>query len=361
MRVAVKRLPPEAVGQAKWAQRVLRELRGQHAQAQPSSSETWRRKLWCLRNGFLPMCFDLYALDRNDPREYLTDRQREMTWVLNWPYAGILDDKLGFDAMLKHLGAPTPELHALVLRGRLHPLGGRRRGADPDWWQEHLGRFGRLVLKPIWGAKGGGVRVVQEFQSGCRLNGEELTLEELGTRVARLDRYVVSEFVQQAAYAQAIFPGSANSIRVLTMHDEDAVPFIAAAAHRFGAQRSRGPVDNWGAGGLSAGIDLETGVLSGGVASLEFAPMERHDRHPDTGAQIAGTTVANWDAIRAGILDIAAKLPFLPYVGWDVMATDHGYMIIEGNKQSDVNLLQVHRPLLRDPRVRAFYEREGIL
>ncbi len=354
-------LPPEAVGHVKWAQRILRELRGVHTQAEPSPDQTWRRKLWCLRRGFLPMSYDLYTLGENDPGEYLSDRQREMTWVLNWPYAGILDDKLGFDHTLKQLGAPTPKTRALVIKGRLRPMDGGRSVVVTDWWREHLDRLGRLVLKPIWGAKGNGISIVEGFGAGCRVNGQKMAWHELEARLSRMDRYLVSDYAQQAFYAQEIFPGSANSIRILTMHDEDGVPFIAAATHRFGSNGSSRPVDNWSAGGLSAGVDLESGELSAGVTSLEFSRMERHDHHPDTGTPIKGNTVANWDVIRAGIVEVAGKVPFLPYIGWDVVATDSGYLIIEGNKQSDVNLLQVHRPLLRDPRVRAFYERERIL
>ena len=354
-------LPPEVVGHVKWAQRILRELRGVHTQAEPSPDQTWRRKLWCLRRGFMPMSYDLYSLGENDPGEYLSDRQREMTWILNWPYAGILDDKLGFDYMLRQLGAPTPEIRALVIKGRLTPMDDRPESGGQDWWQERLDRMGRLVLKPIWGSKGSGISIVERSADGCRVNDRQTTLDELEQRLSRMDRYLVSDYAQQASYAQEIYPGAANSMRVLTMHDENGDPFIAAATHRFGANRSGRPVDNWSAGGLSAGIELETGQLSAGVTSLEFSRMERHDHHPDTGTPIKGNRVANWDMIRAGIVDVAGRLPFLPYIGWDVVATESGYLIIEGNKQSDVNLLQVHRPLLRDPRVRAFYEREGIL
>lgn len=361
VRLSINRLPPEAVGRAKWAQRVWRELRGQSSQADPAPEETWRRKLWCLRNGFMPMDYDLYSFGVNDPRDYLSDREREMTWILNWPYAGILDDKLGFDYMIRQLGAPTPELHALVIKGRLTPMDGGHRLAGAEWWREHLDRLGRLVLKPIWGAKGNGIFIVERAPDGCRVNGEAVELPVLAQRIEGMDRYLVSDYVQQAAYAQQIFPGSANSMRILTMQDEHGMPFIAAAAHRFGARRSRRPVDSWSGGGLSAGIDLDTGELSAGVTSLEFSRMERHDRHPDTGTPIAGNRVANWDMIRARIVDVATKLPFLPYIGWDVVATDAGFMVMEGNKQTHVNFLQVHRPLLRDPRVRAFYERERIL
>jgi hypothetical protein len=43
-----------------------------------------------------------------------------------------------------------------------------------------------------------------------------------------------------------------------------------------------------------------------------------------------------------------------------VVARD-GPVLIEGNNHSDVNLIQAHRPLLANARVRAFYERHGIL
>jgi hypothetical protein len=361
VRLAINRMPPEAVGKLKWATRVLREVRGINAQAQPSPEETWRRKIWCMRNGFVPMSWDLYNLADNDHREYLSEREREMTWILNWPFAAILDDKLGFYYLLKQLGAPTPEIRALVLRGTLEPLDESRSLDTGTWLRDHLDRLGRLVLKPIWGAKGKGISIIERAGEGCRIDGVPTTLGELEQRLSGMDRYMLTDFAQQAAYAREIFPGSANSIRILTMTDEDRRPFIASAAHRFGAERSQGPVDSWSRGGLSAGIDIETGELAAAVTSLEYSYMERHDHHPDTGTQITGNRVTGWDGIRTGILELATKLPYLPYIGWDVIATDSGYLVIEGNKQSAVGFLQVHRPLLRDPRVRAFYEREGIL
>jgi hypothetical protein len=48
-------------------------------------------------------------------------------------------------------------------------------------------------------------------------------------------------------------------------------------------------------------------------------------------------------------------------VGWDVLVDRAGVpVILEANANPDVNLLQVHGGLLRDPRVRRFYAAFGI-
>jgi D-alanine-D-alanine ligase-like ATP-grasp enzyme len=57
---------------------------------------------------------------------------------------------------------------------------------------------------------------------------------------------------------------------------------------------------------------------------------------------------------------MAAAFPHLPRIGWDVVVTDDGgFVILEINAHAGVETLQVHRPLLRDPRIRRFYEHHG--
>ena len=41
--------------------------------------------------------------------------------------------------------------------------------------------------------------------------------------------------------------------------------------------------------------------------------------------------------------------------------TKDGFQILEGNNYTDVNLLQVHAPLLRDERILSFYQRHGVI
>jgi hypothetical protein len=197
-------------------------------------------------------------------------------------------------------------------------------------------------------------------EAGPVLNREPLGWDELWARVEGLEDYIATTFVSQAAYAAAIAPGSTNTIRLLTIVDADGAPAIATAVHRFGTARSW-PVDNWTQGGLSVAIDLVTGRLGRGAVYPRTGELAWETHHPETGAAIEGMVVPGWAEVRAGILALAERLPFLPYVGWDVIVTDGGYTVLEGNHYSDVNLLQVHGPLLREPRVREFYRRQGVL
>jgi len=62
------------------------------------------------------------------------------------------------------------------------------------------------------------------------------------------------------------------------------------------------------------------------------------------------------------VLAAAASSVTHRYVGWDVAVDADGVpVIIEGNNNTDLDLLQVHGGLLADPTVRRFFERIGAL
>ena len=49
------------------------------------------------------------------------------------------------------------------------------------------------------------------------INGQPCTAEVFGELVGTLDQYLVTAFVQQADYAARLYPGSPNTIRVITL------------------------------------------------------------------------------------------------------------------------------------------------
>lgn len=141
-------------------------------------------------------------------------------------------------------------------------------------------------------------------------------------------------------------------------HDADE-PFLAVAAQRIGTSESA-PVDNWGHGGLSAEVS-DGGVLGRGARWDDARSEVRWaEVHPDTGARIEGTRVPGWPTVRERVVAMAAEFPSLPRIGWDVLVTGEGeFVVLEANAHAAMVELQVFRPLLRDPRIRRFYERHG--
>jgi hypothetical protein len=224
---------------------------------------------------------------------------------------------------------------------------------------ELVGRHGELVVKPRFGGGGGKIRFVRLDDGGLVVNNQRMTFSEF-VRVLRQEQHVVTDRIYQHEYASRVYPDATNTIRIVTMIDVDrGIPFIAAAVHRFGTIASF-PVDNWSKGGISAPVDVETGTLGVGATFPGRHATRMHPRHPDSGSEITGIQVPHWPEIRAGILSLAARMPLdNPYVGWDVIVTTDGFVVLEGNRYSDVNLLQVHRPLLVDERTRAFFRKYG--
>ncbi len=88
-------------------------------------------------------------------------------------------------------------------------------------------------------------------------------------------------------------------------------------------------VDNFGAGGLIASVDIETGQL--GRTFFEAVERGTVSNHPDTGARIEGLELRGWREALALARLAHTTLPTLRVVGWDIGITDHGAVIVEAN------------------------------
>lgn len=322
-------------------------------------SRAERLRAW--RLGFLSLTYRMCQIDRNGPKDYITDRMRYLkTPFLNGAYSMVLDDKLIFNEVFRKHPGLLPETYALLRRDRVLPLTSDRVASHDDLLRL-LEKKGRLVIKPTTGGGGNHIVLLESRPEGVAWNGEVLPRERIKERFQSTRDRLVMEFVQQARYAQEIHPGSANTIRVLCLwNDDEKEPFVARAVHRFGSPATT-PVDNITQGGLDALVDLETGRLGKGARMTAEGRPEWHESHPDTGARIEGVQVPHWREILAGLLAVHSKYPELPYVGWDVLVTEDGFRLLEGNNMSGLWMFQVHGPLLAEPRVRRFFERRKVL
>ncbi len=323
---------------------------------------SWSQRLRAWRKGYLSQHYIWYGLDRHDDTDFVSDRIRYIrTPGLNGPYRVLLDDKLMFREVFRRHEDLMPEAYALVRQGRVLSLSRDEPIGSVDDIVRLLARKRRLVVKPITGGGGANVVFLEHRDGGVAINGEVRDLDAARKQIARLRNHLLVEFVEQAAYSREIFPGSVNTLRILTLiDDDDPQPYMACANHRFGTRHTKG-VDNISQGGLAALMDLETGVLGPGLRADRNGRPEPVDRHPDTGTPIAGVTVPRWRETVDRIVALAREYPYLPYVGWDVVMTEDGFRILEGNSFTGLEIFQLHKPMLADPRVRRFYKRRGVI
>lgn len=335
------------------------ELVGKELRSKGQDAVPLHRRLRLLRRGFTSESSLIYrTMNGADLSDYLSDWSRlARTARIDEPWIAILNDKLCFWGVMRNFSDHVAPVLGIVRDGRVVSL-------ETGWVApiaSGLPRLaGKLVLKPCTGSGGSDVLVYGYDGDTHRLDGAP---EDPSALVARLsaDTWLACAFLEQAAYARAVWPGSTNTIRLLTLYDAEAgEAFLARAVHKFG-RAGTGHVDNWEKGGISAEIDSVSGRLGQGFTFHPEGRLQAHDCHPDSGAPIKGLVVPGWPAVRGELLALASRLPFLPYVGWDVVVTDNGHAIIEGNNRPGVAVLQVHGPLLADPRVRHFYKYHRVI
>jgi hypothetical protein len=193
------------------------------------------------------------------------------------------------------------------------------------------------------------------------IRDRSISLHDLMKKFNQINESLIYRRFEQEGTIGKIYPGSLNTLRILTMIDpETESSFIAVAVLRFGTSKSN-DVDNWSQGGINTKVDIETGIMGKAAQYPYSGKMIWFKKHPDTGEQINGVKVPNWNEVKNMILDYANQFSFIPYIGWDVVVSGNQVLILEANTNSGIKFLQLHKPLLKDIRIQKFYNYHKII
>ena len=324
------------------------------------------RKRWrAWRLGFTSKSYSLYDLDRRDAADYLRDFS-DINYLMDNPAAYSARDKFLFAQCMKTLKIPTPEVVALLSGDAIvwpNPSMQTAGGEFPQALARMLDNHNRLVFRPTCGGAGGGVFMLESRKRNVLLNGKASSVGHVAEFLRDKGSYLVTRYIEQAEYADAIYPGALNTVRMLTIWDSvQNQPLILGAVHRFGSSRSF-PMDHFhaGSGGVCAPVDLESGRLGMAVSLNQDGKLESFERHPETGGAISGVTIPFWRDAAAMALKAARHYAAVPYIGWDIAVTAEGPSFIEANSPPGPAIMQVHAPLLKDERARRFYREQGMI
>lgn len=245
-----------------------------------------------------------------------------------------VDDKLATKAICQANGIRVPETFMVI-----------ERFGDVKRFVERLGGRTQFVIKPARGSGGRGVMVISEhdgrtFQTpgGARFDIDDVrhhlatTLSGLYSLGAHPDRAIVEQRIVMHPAFETVARGGTPDVRVIVHRGEPAMAMV-----RLPTQASRGRA-NLHQGAAAAGIDLATGVTSGGVWRSRAI-----DTHPDTGAAIAGLSIPAWPDVLTQSARLAAALE-LGYLGIDfVIDAALGPVVLEANARPGLAIQTANR------------------
>ncbi len=206
-----------------------------------------------------------------------------------------------------------------------------------------------LFIKPTRGRGGKGAERWDYVGPGTFENGtgERLSGDALLTRLVQRSQQtplLVQPRLRPHSAMADLTTGALPTTRIVTCLDEKGHPEVVAAMFRSSIGSNR-TVDNMHAGGMGTLVDVEAGTLSRASNLGGDARIGWFSSHPDTGAQIELRALPLWNEAKELALSAHRHFDDRVVIGWDIAILDDGPIIVEGNGNPDLDILQRFMPI----------------
>lgn len=185
--------------------------------------------------------------------------------------------------------------------------------------EKFIKKHGKVIFKPVRGSKGKGIFSVSS-------NEIDAKLPECFSKITA-EQYMCEEYLKQHPKMNEMNSNSVNTVRVITLCDGKNVKIISSALRTATDDKV---CDNLSIGGLSATVDIETGIV---FTEGCDARKNRYTNHPVSNTQIKGFQIPYWDEVREMVIKGALRVPKNAIVGWDIAISPNGPCFIEANNR----------------------------
>lgn len=180
-------------------------------------------------------------------------------------------------------------------------------------------KHGKVIFKPVYGSQGKGIFSISVEDIDTKLPGFFSKITE--------KNYICEEYLVQHSKMNEMNPNSVNTIRVISLCDGEKVKIISAALR---TATDTNVCDNLSAGGLSATVDIETGIVFTTGCDTK---NNRYIYHPVSKTQIVGFQIPFWQEVKEMVKTGALRVNKTAIVGWDIAITPEGPCFIEANNR----------------------------
>jgi len=186
-----------------------------------------------------------------------------------------------------------------------------------DAFAEFMGGRDAVIAKPTADTCGRGIEKLRKADFS--------SLRELYAHLKAGGAGLVEDVIVPHPQVARLYPDAVNTYRIVTVTRGGRAGVVYAYIRIGNGGRF---VDNFNSGGMTAPVDLESGVIG-------FPAVDKdggcYPVHPATGCPIAGYPLPFWRESIEMCLEAAKVVPQLGYVGWDVAVSPQGPQLIEGN------------------------------
>jgi hypothetical protein len=249
---------------------------------------------------------------------------RELNTLLEYLNAQVptarVADKIQFSQHCLTHFLPTPRvLAAWRLGGELLARPAKDPAAD-------------VFIKPTtdYGSVGAMAIPYDPVNATYRVSGKDVVWHDLILEVtynfARKSPYVMQLRLRNSEPSAVYGNDDVANLRIVTGRMFNGMPEPIAAVIRLPSHFTTKGHDR---DVLLSSIDVKTGRMGKGVFRNIKLPEFTH--HPDTGHPIEGRILWRWSEMLNLTLRAHATCPWMPFVGWDVVDSDHGLMLLEAN------------------------------
>lgn len=316
----------------RWIQDVWKDLA-------TNKETTLKQKLWAYRHGFLSYRLLQYGITEENYGEYISDFEYKWLRHINPKYRKWMEDKITVKYVCSEFNQFFPEYYYHIIckngNNKVISMMDLPEGYTNEF--EDIFRLvqekGVLALKPDEGSHGDGFYKFTYENGKYQLNYKEATKQQVLDILEDINnQYLVTEYINMCDELKRVYDGSVNTVRMIVFKKDGKNPQVGNAYVRFGSKKT-GAVDNVGAGGMTATIDVETGRFHDAKIVL-YNSIEDCPVHPDTGVPIEGY-LPHWEQVKADVLAVTKSIKQLEWFGVDLAVTNDGIKFPEINRFPD--------------------------
>ncbi len=179
-------------------------------------------------------------------------------------------------------------------------------------------RTGKIAVKDSLGQCGWNVEI---------LNIRDFSRESLLNYMKSKGYNLAEEFIIQHPELSRLSDSGVNTVRIITQLDSKNKVDILGARLRVSVNNH---VDNLASGNLAAALDLNTGKVNGPGIFSDIT-KDNVTVHPVSGIPLNGFQIPMWKESLDLVKQAALRRPENRSIGWDVVITERGPELLEGN------------------------------